>query len=138
VSNRVKEIHKLVTRAVACIEWLSEKAGRELIAIRELHEIAAMLVRATTERKIKRIESDAMKGLLVADTWAVVHSFEVGQFFIEELCSAVEKNYRSFVAGAGEDWQIIGIFGSAQEAADAVTALIRTPGAKRAREGAIL
>jgi len=82
--------------------------------------------------------SPRAKELPIGDAWAVVHSFEVAQFYIEELCSAVEKNYRSFVAGAGEDWQIIGIFGSAQEAADAVTALIRTPGAKRAREGAIL
>jgi hypothetical protein len=78
------------------------------------------------------------KELPVGEAWAVVHSFGAGQFFIESLVEAVEKNYRSFVAAAGEDWQVVGIFGSAREAADAVTAWIRTPGAERAREGAIL
>jgi len=79
-----------------------------------------------------------VKELSVGDAWAVVHSFEAAQFFIEELCLAVEKNYRSFVAASGEDWKIIGIFDSAREAADAITAWIRIPGAERAREGAIL
>ena len=79
-----------------------------------------------------------VKELSVGDAWAVVHSFEAEQFYIEDLVSAVEKNYRSFVVAAGEDWQVIGIFGTPGEAADAITSWIRTPGAKRAREGAIL
>jgi hypothetical protein len=82
--------------------------------------------------------SASVKELPVGDAWAVVHSFESGQFFIEDLVSSVEKSYRSFVAGAGGDWEIIGIFCSAHEAADAVSRLIRTPGAQRVREGAIL
>ena len=89
---------------------------------------------------MKRVSpiGEGLKELPVGEAWAVVHSFEVAQFYIEEFCSAVEKNYRSFLAAAGEDWQIIGIFGSMQEAADAVTAWIRTPGAERAWAGAIL
>jgi hypothetical protein len=89
---------------------------------------------------MKRVSpiGQGVKELPVGDAWAIVHSFEAGQFFIESLLEAVEKNYRSFVAAAGEDWQVVGIFGSAREAADAVSAWIRTPGATRAREGAIL
>ncbi len=89
---------------------------------------------------MKRIEpvSEAAKAAQVGDAWAVVHSFEVGQFYLEELPSAVEKNYSSFAAAAGEDWQIVGIFASWQDAHAAVDILIRTPGAERAREGTIL
>ncbi len=80
--------------------------------------------------------SDAAKAAPVDDCWAVVHSFEVGQFYLEELPEAVAKNFRSFAAAAGEDWQIIGIFASLDEAHEAAAAWIRTPGAERAREGA--
>jgi len=82
--------------------------------------------------------SEAAKAATVGDAWAIVHSFEVGQFYLEELGEAVAKNFRSFAAAAGEDWQIIGIFGSLKEAHAAVDQWIRTPGAERAREGAIL
>ena len=82
--------------------------------------------------------SEAAKAATVGDAWAIVHSFEVGQFYLEQLADAVAKNFRSFAAAAGEDWQIIGIFGSLQEAHAAVDQWIRTPGAERAREGAIL
>ncbi len=82
--------------------------------------------------------TEAAKSTRVGDAWAVVHSFEVGQFYPEELADAVQKNFRSFIAAAGEDWQVIGIFGSYQEAHAAITAWGRTPGAERAREGAIL
>jgi hypothetical protein len=88
-------------------------------------------------REIQSI-SARVKELPVGEIWAVVHSFDVGQFFIEHLVSAVTKNYRSFVAAAGEDWTIVGLFGSAEEAANAVTAWMRTPGAKRAQEGEIM
>jgi hypothetical protein len=88
-------------------------------------------------KRIPPISHD-VKEVSVGDAWAVVHSCEAGQFFIETLCEAVEKNYRSFVVAAGEDWQIVGIFASPDEAHDAITAWIRTPGAERAREGAIL
>jgi hypothetical protein len=89
---------------------------------------------------MKRIPSvgESVKEVSVGDAWVVVHSFEVAQFYIETLCEAVSKNYRSFVAAAGEDWQIIGLFSSAQEASAAASAWIRTPGAIRAREGAIM
>ncbi len=89
---------------------------------------------------MKRVEpvSEAAKSTRVGDAWAVVHSFEVGQFYPEELVDAVQKNYRSFLAAAGEDWQVVGIFSSYGEAHAAITALIRSPGAERAREGAIL
>ena len=63
--------------------------------------------------------SIATSELPVSNVWAVVFSFESGHFFIEDLCSAIKKNFQSFEAAAGEDWQIIGIFRSAQEAADA-------------------
>lgn len=82
--------------------------------------------------------SEAAKAATVGESWAVVHSFEVGQFYLEELPEAVAKNFRSFTAAAGEDWQIIGIFASLDEAHEAVAAWIRTPGAARAREGASL
>lgn len=82
--------------------------------------------------------SEAAKAATVGESWAVVHSFEVGQFYLEELGEAVAKNFRSFAAAAGEDWQIIGIFASLEEAHAAVERWIRTPGAERAREGAIL
>ncbi len=82
--------------------------------------------------------SEAARAATVGESWAVVHSFEVAQFYIEELADAAAKNFCSFAAAAGEDWQIIGIFPSLEEAHAAITAWIRTPGAKRAREGAIL
>ena len=82
--------------------------------------------------------SEAAKAATVGECWTVVHSFEAGQSYLEQLSEAVEKNFRSFAAAAGEDWQIIGIFASLEEAHEAVAAWIRTPGAKRAREGAIL
>jgi hypothetical protein len=69
--------------------------------------------------------------LCVGETWAVVYSFKRAEFFVEDLCSAVEKNHRSFVEGAGEDYQLIGIFPSPQEAAEAVNAWMKTPGKRR-------
>lgn len=82
--------------------------------------------------------SEATKEARVADCWAIVHSFGVGQFYLEQLPEAVEKNFRSFAAAAGEDWQIVGIFASLAEAHDALSAWIRSPGAERAREGKVL
>lgn len=84
------------------------------------------------------IISEAARAGTVGESWAVVHSFEVGQFYLEQLPEAVEKNFRSFAAAAGEDWQVIGIFASVAEAHEAISAWIRMPGAERAREGAIL
>ncbi len=82
--------------------------------------------------------SEEAKQTRVGEAWAVVHSFEVAQFYIEELADAVTKNFKSFVAAAGEDWQVIGIFPSYGRAHAAASEWIRTPGAERAREGAIL
>jgi hypothetical protein len=78
--------------------------------------------------------SERARAMFVDECWAVVHSFKVGQFFVEQLPRAVEKNFESFVTVAGEDWQIVGIFPSLEEAHDAITVWIRTPGAKRARK----
>ncbi len=77
----------------------------------------------------------AARAARVGDCWAVVHSFGCGQFYLEQLPEAVENNFGSFVAAAGEDWQVIGIFASLPEAHAAISAWIRTPGAERAREG---
>ena len=74
----------------------------------------------------------------VGKAWAVVHSVTAGQFYLEELAEAVEKNFRSFSAAAGEDWQIIGIFASLGEAHDAISKWIGCSGVKRAREGKVL
>ncbi len=67
-----------------------------------------------------------------------MHSFETAQFYIEELPDAVTKNFKSFVAAAGEDWQVIGIFPTYEAAHAAASRWIRTPGAERARDGAIV
>lgn len=82
--------------------------------------------------------SPRAKELPVGAAWVVVHSFEAGQIFIETLCEAVAKNFLTFSAVAAEDWQIIGLFASAQEAAAAASAWIRIPGARRVRERAIM
>lgn len=82
--------------------------------------------------------NEAARAAQVGTCWAVVHSFGVAQFYLEQLSDAVEKNFRSFAAAAGEDWQIIGIFASLGEAHDAISAWIRTPGAERAQDGAVL
>lgn len=66
--------------------------------------------------------------LHVGEAWAAVHSFKNAQFVVEDLCTAVEKNHRSFVEGAGEDWQVIGIFASPEEAADTLRVWLRRPG----------
>ncbi|CAN5482798.1 hypothetical protein BH20VER3_BH20VER3_19080 [soil metagenome] len=60
--------------------------------------------------------NEATREAKIADCWAIVHSFAVGQFYLEQLPEAVEKNFRSFAAAAGEDWQIVGIFASLAEA----------------------
>lgn len=82
--------------------------------------------------------NEATREATVADCWAIVHSFAVGQFYLEQLAEAVEKNFRSFAAAAGEDWQIVGIFASLSEAHEALSAWVRSPGAERAREGRVL
>jgi hypothetical protein len=87
--------------------------------------------------KFHPVSRDA-RTVCVGEAWAVVHSFQTAQFYIEELPEAVHKNYRSFAAAAAEDWQIIGLFRSHGEAHDALTGWIRTPGAERARDSAIL
>ena len=79
--------------------------------------------------------NDAARAATVGECWAVVHSFEVGQFYLEELTEAVAKNFQSFAVAAGEDWQVIGIFASLAEAHAAIGAWIRLPAAERAREG---
>jgi hypothetical protein len=82
--------------------------------------------------------SEEARAASVGDAWAVVHSFLVGQFYLEELAEAVEKNFRSFAVAAGEDWQVIGIFASLGQAHDAISAWIRSPGAEQAMEGKVL
>jgi hypothetical protein len=135
VTGRIQKIGEVVDRLAHVMILLKDGLEPELQskAFGELRRLSLRLVLA-----IWMPISPRVKGLSVGDAWVALHSFEVGQFYIEELCAAVEENYRSFVAGAGEAWQIVGIFGSAEEAADAITAWMRKPSAKRTtRESAI-
>jgi hypothetical protein len=75
--------------------------------------------------------STSAKTQSVGACWSVVYSSEQGLFFIEDLVSAIEKNYCSFLAASGEDWILIGIFASPKEAAAAIQSWIRIPGAPR-------
>lgn len=80
-----------------------------------------------------KVSEDA-RDTRVGHAYAVVHSCKHGLLFIEELPDAVEKNYRSFAAVAGEDWQIIGIFEDIEAAYKASCAWVQTPGSKRRSE----
>jgi hypothetical protein len=63
----------------------------------------------------------------VGAVWAVVYSFKHAQFLIEDLARAVEKNHHAFLDASAEDWLLIlGLFSSPQEAADALSAWMRT------------
>lgn len=75
--------------------------------------------------------SSSAKSLSVGSCWSVVFSSGQGLFFIENLVSAIEKNFDSFLTAGGEDWVVVGIFASPEEAAAAIQSWIRVPGAPR-------
>jgi hypothetical protein len=75
--------------------------------------------------------SNNAKSQSVGACWSVVYSSDQGLFFIEDLVSATEKNFHSFLTASGEDWAIVGIFASPEEAAAAIQNWIRIPGAPR-------
>jgi hypothetical protein len=75
--------------------------------------------------------SSSAKSLAVGACWSVVYSPEQGLFFVEDLVSAIEKNFHSFLRAGGEDWVVVGIFACPEEAAAAIQSWIRIPGAPR-------